>query len=1094
MSNTGHVLLTDGQVVFADTSLPWSPNNLPVLPSTNISLTAVGTAATRGFSTIALSNAITYEPFEPPSVRSNLVKQFQITSTGSVSYAESKVSYVSTVLTAFNAPVTSFQASSIGAPNISAYGSETPDTVTNALAKLDAWIVNAFLLQPPAVTLVNNSPTSLFAPVQWLNFNTYSILDKSIPYVNSMVFVIGDPTSANFCSIEIKDSQYFPFRTFRNGISPNFNPIVQLRIFTDCFPPGGDVSYTKTCAAGQCIRVVSEAGNLTVPSSGNVFSITNTNGVDTYTTFSVYLPNLPATYPANADIPVWIVYLNATAGDPNVFATTTSISDVGGPSTISALSALVGTVSNAGLSILRPVYSDSIHQVTDPYFSSYNVSYTFEKFATAHNTVTGYRYGISTIFDEPTTLSNYVNTAIQSYRYSDSPQQTTISNLIPGIVWSTSAIANNLAQLPGLQTGGPFVSTLYPTTVSAISSVGISNTASNITRYSATNPAYETSYSGSNWTIGGAVNTDVVFFSSFVTLPLQTIQPVQLNDSSYPGDQSTISCGLKYRETDSTLKDAVSLELSSFEYAFPLNSNISSVNESTTITAYITDAQTAAQYQNYFNKVALSATSIVSTISTGVQSFQFFLSNHYIPSYNGVIGSQVLSTPSYAFRTEPAHVFSASTVQINLITSTTQIAGLLTATTNSEVIYDVNAANFAYRYAPSAFCSATATLSPSNAGGTTTTTSAVITSNGTAVTTLPLPADVMLTLSSLKYPLTLPVYQDPTSVEDFVLSVTVNPTNPQYSATTISNANSTIYVDTVSYGSYCNFVSTGAMYGQRIVSLLPRIESPGTATNIGDGVTTGGLSSNGLDVSISSFIIPGSNNTVLISSFLDYQHTSSLQQATYTEFYARELLYTNSVFMHAAGLDFSQFLSNVYAVPFTYPNFTNDLATDTNYGYRYATFAYEFPAYATPTALRYLTITVDAPSLVSSIQTTRSENNWWPDAPVVDSDIQYSKVRMHMRLTGTTYNTIYDTFETGWLNCFKMSDAFGFSDATFDAGACASVTSTSSNISYKVMFNRRFYTKIVALVRVGIARDGSVLSGSEYPITFNGIRTSVSDI
>ena len=74
-----------------------------------------------------------------------------------------------------------------------------------------------------------------------------------------------------------------------------------------------------------------------------------------------------------------------------------------------------------------------------------------------------------------------------------------------------------------------------------------------------------------------------------------------------------------------------------------------------------------------------------------------------------------------------------------------------------------------------------------------------------------------------------------------------------------------------------------------------------------------------------------------------------------------------------------------------------------------------------------------------------------------------------------------------------MSDMFGFSDADFDAGACIAVSATSSNVSYKVMFNRRFYTKVVALVRVGIARDGSVLSGSDYPITFNGIRTTISD-
>jgi hypothetical protein len=406
---------------------------------------------------------------------------------------------------------------------------------------------------------------------------------------------------------------------------------------------------------------------------------------------------------------------------------------------------------------------------------------------------------------------------------------------------------------------------------------------------------------------------------------------------------------------------------------------------------------------------------------------------------------------------------------------------------------DITTRNVAGSYTESAFCRTTAVLGVSNANGLIASSNAVILSNGTPWTTLPFPADSTLTLSSLKYPVVNQVYQDPTDPEDFVISATVTPANPNYAASTLVQTLPNVFIDTVSYASYSNFVSSGTTYGQRILSLLPRIESPGIATNIGDGVDANGQSSNGLNVSISSFVVPEFGNTVVISSFLTYQHTSSLIQPVYNDFYARELLYTNGAFVHPAGQNFSPFVSSIYNVPFVYPDFTNDLNTDTNYGYRYATFAYEFPVNTTPTAYRFLNITMENPSLISTIQPIRYENDWWPDRPVVETDVPFMKARMHMKLTGTIYTDVNDNFETAWLNCFKISDLFSYSDDVFDLGACMSVTSTINSVTYKASFNRRFYTKVVALVRVGIPRDGTIISGSEFPLSFTGMRVSLSD-
>ena len=197
MSAARQVMLSSGQILFADPTKTWIPENFPTLPSTLMSLTAAGTVESASFHTLTLSNAVSYEPYEPQNLLPALSKVLHISQQGTISYSEPKVGMVSTVSAPFQKDVRGFQASTIGAAHILDVSSAAPDTLTNALGKLDSWIANAFLLQPPAVNAVEADTNSLYGGVRWLNFNTYSVFDKFVPYVSRILFTIGDPLTNN---------------------------------------------------------------------------------------------------------------------------------------------------------------------------------------------------------------------------------------------------------------------------------------------------------------------------------------------------------------------------------------------------------------------------------------------------------------------------------------------------------------------------------------------------------------------------------------------------------------------------------------------------------------------------------------------------------------------------------------------------------------------------------------------------------------------------------------------------------------------------------------------------------------------------------
>jgi len=1091
--------------MFADPSQAWAPTDFPNLPSSSLVLTAQGRAQDGNLSTLTLTNAIVYEPFEPTSIRPQLQKQIQISQGGLVTFQDTKVGFASTSVAAFSYGTSSFTQSNLAGAGIQDIQQPYPDTITNALAKLDGWITAAFLLQPPAVTPLAPDTNSLYGGMRWSNFNTYALLDKAVPYVNSLLIIIGDPTSSDYLSLEVTDPQYFPFRTFTSGLSPLFAPIVKLQIFSDFFPEDGNVNYTKAALPANCIYVLDESGNITLPDIGKVVSISNTNGTSTYTTLSLYLPNLQSTYPVGTEVPVRILFLNATAGNANVCLTSTLQVATGAPSALNSLTGSAITPYTASFQLIRPQYSDALHSNTNPYFSSYTLNYTWNKLAVAHNNDIGFRYGVSNPMDFPSTLSTYANTIYaKSYIYTGSNQTIapfsglSSAPLTPGVVWSTSAYATNSVFQAGSNTGGTLVSTLFPyNSTPSISSVNLVNTLSTYTRYSNIAPLYTPTHLGAGvWNIGTQMSNDVVFLSTPTQVTFQLESDVKLNDASFPGDRSTMTARLHYRNVLGMQNLAGILVLSTNQEVFPTNTLLSNLSSYTTTGAFIQDVYSDDASENFFNKVMLSGSINLSTFSTTLQELQISLENRSIPSFNGTITTNTLSTPVYAFLSQPQYPLSIQNLSTTLVQGQTYISGILTPSPNTLFYSDLRTQNFMYRYSMSSFVTAyiqsnNIKVSPIFAYST-----LGIFDGTTPVTTLPFSPFTTLTLSSFTTQILSNVYQDPFDPMLFELvaaPTAANPSQITFASTTLSS----LFVDTASYPCFLSsFSTTTNIFGRRVLNLLPRIEAPGTQFNMNDGVSniTGAIGP-GLNVAVSSFYTVESN-VILVSSFVDYNHMSSLSTTAYTDFYSRELLYTNNKFIHSAGYNFAQFSASTIGAPinYIYPDFAFDMYYDQNFGYRYATFAFEWSTFAAPTPYRYAYIKFNNPSLVSSIVSLRnfSTNNCFPNFAVNNILVSSMKVRLHAKFLGNYYTGIQNKLETAWVNGFKEIDPYNFDDSEYDVGAAMSANVTSNAVEYKVVFNRRYYTHLMSLVRVGIAQDASIYSGQ--PISFQNIQVRLSDV
>jgi len=930
--------------LFADASKPWDPVDFPNLPSTVLSLTAQGRIEDGNVSTLTFTNAITYEPYEPPGLYSSLTKSLQIHPDGVITYREPTIGFVSTVSAPFEVPVTAFQPSTIGAPAIQDVTTADPDTITNAIGKLDAWITNAFLAQPPAVTPVEAETNVFYGGVRWLNFNTYNVLDKSVPFVTSLLFIIGDPASPDYCTFEINNASYFPYKTYKDGISPFFYPIVRLRIFTKFFLMGADVMYSKSVMQTKCVNLITEQGAATFPGTGKVFAIQNTDGATSYTTVSVYLPDLNTAYPDDSPVPVKVIYLNKTDGAVNVAFTSTIETSTGYPSDIQSITPQQATPSTLVVQTVDPVYSDLSGGVTIPFFSTYNVNYSLTQMNTAHAGDFGFRYGLPDPTTIPTDLSGYSNaTFLEAIPYQCSTQILAIGGndafpIVPGAQWSTSFTTTNLAGFEGPVYPPPFLSTLFPTQAApAISSIGIHNMCVMETRLSNSGGLKYVSYGADGWNMGVNVSTDVIFMSTSMEFMCELKQPVQWNDRSFPGDQSTMTVQVNYADTDGFLSTICYLQVSTFTNDFLLNSTILQSCDTNSLEIMLIDSQTQPGYTNYFYNAEMMAEKTVTTVSTANQIVEFALTNRVIPNFTDPVVEQTLSTLHYVFQTEPINDFSTIEVLYQTCTSTTQVAGIFTPTTNSQIQFDLVGQSFGSAYFGSNFAYARLYKGIYAIGAQSSyDTHLRILSNGTEITDLPFPQDTPLTLSTCVVTLYSNVYQDPNEAKEITLHATLTPAAPQLvPVTLISSLTSSFFIDTVSLNTIGTFSNSMGANGLRVLSLLPRNDIVVTSDNIQDQVDAFGVFGDGLNVSTAQFVSVNYAEQVTYASTFLYNHTSSLN-SVYTDYYSRELMYTNGYYIHPAGFNFSQFngswITNPAAV---FPDYTYDLVYDENNGYRY---------------------------------------------------------------------------------------------------------------------------------------------------------------
>jgi hypothetical protein len=1092
------VHLSSGQILFADPTSSWGPENLPNLPPTTLSIGVEGRIEDANVKSIRLTNAIKYEPYEHISLYPQLKKTLQISQDGLITYSEPKVGLVNTSCDTFSKGVNGFETSTIGGANILDVLSGAPDTLTNAIGKLDAWITNAFLQQPPTVQPVLSETNSLFSGIQWLNFDTYKILDKSVPYVTGIILIIGDPSGPDYCTLEITDPQYFPYKTFKDGKSPHNYPLVRLRVFTDFFVNSGTVVYTKRVLASNCIRIVTESGRCTIPAVGKVLSIENTDGLNSYTTLSIYLPGLQDT--KDRPLPIRIAYMNHTEGEVNVAQSTITQTSTGGPS--EPHTEIIVDNNAMNLRITRPNYSDSNANITSPFFSSYTIRYGFKQMNAVREGV-GFMYGITDPLQTPAALTGYIDNISYDVKYTQ-PIQTidllgrSASRIIPGIVWDANLLAVNFAHIKGPEINLANISTMFPANnIQTISQAYLNATNTDIS-YAQNSSLMKLVYSD-GWHTSVPVSNDVMFISTPTRLNLQLANTVQWNDSSYPGDRGAMKMRSFYTNIDNHRINTNVLIINSVNNDFILNTTINTIEPSSMLTTTVLETQNALTSQKYFYKANHSYSQVVSTISTMTQSIQLDFTNRIIP-VSSPIREQVLSSHAYLYQVEPANPYEFSgAVYTSTCTSTIQISGLYTPSINSQFNVDIYGMNFANNYSYSNIAEGALYMGDDQVGPYKYLTSNIHIYNGTTpVTSLPLPQNTSLHISSVKFNMSQRMYQDPNEPREFNIRAYPISANPVYVQTAYQTSYSTcMFIDTVSAVTYSSFTNRYSPNGKRIVSLLPRLEAPGSSRNMNDSVDNAtGVVAQGLNTTISSFVGIDAGNNVFISSFVDYNHTSSLS-GIYTDMYSRELLYTNGKFMHPGGHNFSIFKASMLLgeTTFAYPDFTYDMANDINGGYRYASFIYETPPLVAA-SLQFLYVKVINASYVSTIGTLRS-NNFFPESTVHADFMTHMKVRMHAKIIGTYQVAATEKWETAWLNCLREGNAANMigstdDDKLYDTGAAKVILTpttpiaSSRNVEYKVQFSSKQYTKLAAIVRIGIALDGSSYNGD--PLTFDSIQ------
>jgi hypothetical protein len=182
--------------------------------------------------------------------------------------------------------------------------------------------------------------------------------------------------------------------------------------------------------------------------------------------------------------------------------------------------------------------------------------------------------------------------------------------------------------------------------------------------------------------------------------------------------------------------------------------------------------------------------------------------------------------------------------------------------------------------------------------------------------------------------------------------------------------------------------------------------------------------------------------------------------------------------LHPAEYDFSSFDSSLYGLSTNFPDFTYDLVYDANQGCRYATFLYT-SLFSTPTVFNSIDITINNTNYIGTLTTNLSTGNtYFPNAPINQAYLQYSKVKLHVKHFATHVAQGCETLETAWINGLKQ-DIPQFNDTVYDEGGCyyVSTIGNTSSLTYSVLMTPRYYNSIATLVRVGIASERDFITG-----------------
>lgn len=1114
MSTSTKINVGDGKIEFIDPASTWTKNDFPNLPSSALDVTFNGDLANRNFSSLFLTNKIDYQSHEYSSIQSSLIKTMTIDHNGFVSLQEPPMNIASTQTVFYH--VSSFAPSTIGGPNIidARTNPNNPDELTVAMAKLDGWIAGAFLQQPPLVTITSSLATNTFGGVRWNNPRRYAIMDREIPYITGMNLLIGNGTSQTL-NFRITNSNFFPTLNYTNGIvsTGSIRPINEFRVYSASFPGTADIQYTKAQMSTNGFQVISESGNLSLPGSGVVMNLTSTNGVSTYTTLSLYLPNITNTYPLGSSINFQIRLENNTLDGFNTL--TSSITEVGAgvPSApLNISSSAIATTTSANFAITRPIYSDLVNLDSSAMnFSTYRTRYQLASMINRHNTGVGFRYGVQSISTlSQTPYSAYVgNTYIQNNTYSTTPQIISlvgdgVNPLYPALAFSTFTKMTNVFGLEGDQSSTILLSTIFHTdSASAISGASLSNTTTSLTRYSPNNSGVKTISYGTGWSIGASPTNDVFYLSSIQPMNVQTTINSQFNDASYPGDRGNIIYNIVYSNAGTSIPAGLSTIISSANNNFTLTT-YSSVNSVFSLSTIVSDVFSGVTGQDLFyyqgsNRGTVFAPELNDNNDTSNTTW-ITLSNRQIPSFAGTITSTITSTLRYAFLIQP-FLNSVGTPGIsynNSVSPVVQVSGLYTPDCNASFLYDYTTSNIGYRYVGSNLGQGFLSVNGTSAGAVSTYTNNVRVYNNmtnTEINTLPFASNTTLRISSAVVNINASQYTVPGGNIPLRIHTSAVGYNPNGS-TTASSSNllqiggSNMFVDTVSAAGMRNFSNISSLNNtQRLISYLPM---PGSVlSNINDSVNVSGNYGTGLSTNFGSLISVDSNGVALLASTLYYSHTSSLS-TVYTDYYSRELMLTSNRYIHPCGYNFSTFNSGLVGVTGGYPNFSTiaDLSWDSNFGYRYATFAVVSTFSQTP--LQYMYVTVGAPSAISSIINNRDSNNWWPNGIVADANQQYLKVRMHARWFYSFTSGVNQSNSTQWVNVLKPVPLVGYDDSVFDMGGGVAVSTLGGgSIQYKIQFGSKNYNKIIGLVRIGIGRDGS--ASNALPISFSSINVAFAN-